>query len=461
VGEKGDDGMEVNKEILESIINTAYEWSVVVDADAEIVLISDAYCEFLGVSREEAIGRPVQEIIENTRMHIIVKTGKAEIVDNIQRIKGNDMVANRFPILQNGKVIGAVGKVVFRNTKEMNALAAKVSRMSMELEFYRNELERESTAKYEFNQIIGEAFVFNEVKELAEKAAKSHSTIFITGESGTGKELFAHAIHHASLRSHKPFIKINCAAIPENLLESELFGYADGAFTGARKGGKSGKFELADQGTLFLDEIGDMPLSMQSKLLRVLQEMEVERVGGSHPIPIDVRIIAATNAKIEEAVKRGDFRQDLYYRLNIVRLDIPSLRQRKEDIPLLIQRLLEKLNQEFGHIVSEVSHEAMAVLLQHNWPGNVRELENVLERAINVVDGFKIELEHLPYYLKSKGKTKLSMAKLHLKEIMEDVEKEAIQHGLNLAGGNRYKAAELLGISKSTLYDKLKKYHNS
>jgi PAS domain S-box-containing protein len=455
---KGEWWMEVNKEIFESIINTAYEWIVVVDTDAKIVFISDSYCEFLGVTREEAIGRPVQEIIENTRMHIIVKTGKTEIVDNIQRIKGNDMVANRFPIFQDGKVIGAVGKVIFRNTKEMNALAAKVGRLAIELEFYRNELERASTAKYQFDQIIGETPIINDVKELAKRAAKSHSTVLITGESGTGKELFAHAIHHASLRSHKPFIKINCAAIPENLLESELFGYAEGAFTGAKKGGKPGKFELANQGTLFLDEIGEMPLSMQSKLLRVLQEMEVERVGGNQPISIDVRIIAATNTKIEEAVERGDFRQDLYYRLNIVRLEIPALRQRMEDIPLLIQRLLEKLNQEFGHIVSEVSPEAMAVLLQHDWPGNVRELENVLERAINVVDGFKIEAEHLPYYLKNKGKTKSSMAKLNLKEIMEDVEKEALQHALSLAGGNRYKAAELLGISKTSLYDKLKKY---
>jgi PAS domain S-box-containing protein len=450
--------MEVSKEILESIINTAYEWVVVVDIDAKIVLISDSYCEFLGVTREEAIGRPVQEIIENTRMHIILKTGKSEIVDNIQRIKGNDMIANRFPIFQNGKVVGAVGKVIFRNTKEMNALAAKVSRLAIELEFYRNELERESTAKYKFSQIIGETLIINEVKDLAKRAAKSHSTVLITGESGTGKELFAHAIHHASLRSHKPFIKINCAAIPENLLESELFGYAEGAFTGARKGGKPGKFELANHGTLFLDEIGDMPLNMQSKLLRVLQEMEVERVGANQTIPIDVRIIAATNAKIEEAVDRGNFRQDLYYRLNIVRVDVPSLRQRKDDIPLLIKRLLEKLNQEFGHLVSEVSQEAMDIFLQHDWPGNIRELENVLERAINVVDGFKIETAHLPYYLKSKERTKLSMAQLNLKEIMDDVEKEAIQQALTLADGNRYKAAELLGISKTTLYDKLKKH---
>lgn len=450
--------MEVSKEILESIINTAYEWVVVVDTDAKIVLISDSYCEFLGVTREEAIGRPVQEIIENTRMHIILKTGKSEIVDNIQRIKGNDMIANRFPIFQNGKVVGAVGKVIFRNTKEMNALAAKVSRLAIELEFYRNELERESTAKYQFSQIIGETLIINEVKDLAKRAAKSHSTVLITGESGTGKELFAHAIHHASLRSHKPFIKINCAAIPENLLESELFGYAEGAFTGARKGGKPGKFELANHGTLFLDEIGDMPLNMQTKLLRVLQEMEVERVGANQPIPIDVRIIAATNAKIEEAVDSGNFRQDLYYRLNIVRLDVPSLRQRKDDIPLLIKRLLEKLNQEFGHLVSEVSEEAMDIFLQHDWPGNIRELENVLERAINVVDGFKIETAHLPYYLMSKGRTKLSMAQLNLKEIMDDVEKEAIQQALTLADGNRYKAAELLGISKTSLYDKLKKH---
>lgn len=448
--------MEINQEILETIINTAYEWVVVVDVDAKVVMISDAYCEFLGIERADAIGKPVQEVIENTRMHIVVRTGKEEVAD-LQRIRDNDMIANRFPIRQNGKIIGAVGTVVFRNRNEMTAITEKIKRLTMEVEYYKNELQRESTAKYSFDHIISESPKMKESKLLAKRAARSHSTVLITGESGTGKELFAHAIHRASPRSHKPFIKINCAAIPENLLEAELFGYEEGAFTGAKKGGKPGKFELANQGTLFLDEIGDMPLNMQTKILRVLQEMEVERVGGQKTIPIDVRIIAATNAPLEELVEQGQFRQDLYYRLNVVRLDIPPLRDRREDIPLLVEKLLEKLNGEFGHTVTHADGEAMKILLQYDWPGNVRELENVLERAINLVEYSTIEKEHLPYYLKLQ-KTDASRNSLDLKKVVEEAEKETIKQALAITNNDRYAAAALLGIGKSAFYDKLKKY---
>jgi PAS domain S-box-containing protein len=449
--------LEINQEILETIINTAYEWVVVVDIEAKVVMLSDAYCDFLGVERKDAIGKPVQEVIENTRMHIVVRTGKEEVAD-LQRIRDNDMIANRFPIRQNGKVIGAVGTVVFRNRSEMNAITEKIKRLSMEVEYYKSELRRESTAKYSFEHIIGASGKMAEMKTLARKAAWSHSTVLITGESGTGKELFAHAIHQASPRAHKPFVKINCAAIPENLLESELFGYEEGAFTGAKKGGKPGKFELANQGTLFLDEIGEMPLNMQTKILRVLQEMEVERVGGQKTLPIDVRIIAATNAPLEQLVEQGKFRQDLYYRLNVIRLDIPPLRERKEDISLLTDKLLKKLNREFGHTVTHVDGKAMRILLQHDWPGNVRELENVLERAMNLVEFSTIEKEHLPYYLKMKKEAVNASSKLDLKKVLEEAEKETIKQALALAGNDRYEAAALLGISKTSLYDRLKKY---
>ncbi|MCF6092574.1 sigma 54-interacting transcriptional regulator [Microaerobacter geothermalis] len=449
--------MEINQEILESIINTAYEWIVVVDADARIVMMNDAYCKFLEVTREEVIGKPVQDVIENTRMHIVVNTGKEEIAD-VQRIRGNDMIANRFPIRKDGKIIGAVGSVMFRTTKELNALTERVRRLSMELEYYQNELQRESTAKYRLEHIVGQSSKILELKNLALKAAKSHSTILLIGESGTGKELFAHAIHHASPRSRKPFIKINCAAIPESLLESELFGYVEGAFTGAKKGGKPGKFELANEGTIFLDEIGDMPINMQTKLLRILQEMEVERIAGHAPIPIDVRVIAATNAPLEELVKKDQFRQDLYYRLHVFRLDIPPLRERKEDIPLLISKLLEKLNFEFGKWVTKIDDEAMKILYQHDWPGNVRELENVLERALNIVESSVIGIEHLPLYLKKDKRIHAPSHELNLKKVLAQVEKETIKRALNAANQDRYKAADLLGISKTTLYDKINKY---
>jgi PAS domain S-box-containing protein len=449
--------MQLNQEVLESIIQSAFECVVVVDKEGKVILMSDPYCEFLGVQRETVIGKPVQEVIENTRMHLIVQTGHMELAD-LQKINGNSMIANRIPLKQNGQIIGAVGTVIFRNMKELDTLKDKIQRLTMEVEYYRGQLQRESSAKYWFDHIAGNSPIFRDVKALAQKVAKSHSTVLITGESGTGKELFAHAIHHASLRSDKPFIKINCAAIPENLLESELFGYADGAFTGAKKGGKPGKFELANGGSLFLDEIGEMPLNMQTKLLRVLQEMEVERIGAQKTIPIDVRIIAATNTMLEEAIARGDFRKDLYYRLHIIRLEIPALRERKEDIPLLTEKLIAKLNFELGQMVTQLSDEAMHILLQHQWPGNIRELENVLERAMNVVEYSTIEKEHLPYYLKKKTTHTIPEGKLSLKEILEAVEKDTIRRALQLCGDKRYDAASLLGISKTTLYDKIKRY---
>ncbi|MFE7280356.1 sigma-54 interaction domain-containing protein [Heyndrickxia sporothermodurans] len=235
---------------------------------------------------------------------------------------------------------------------------------------------------------------------MAEKISVSNSAVLLTGESGTGKELFAHAIHQNSSREQFPFVRINCASIPEHLLESELFGYDEGAFTGAKKGGKRGKFELANFGTIFLDEIGDMPLSMQSKLLRVLQEGEVERVGGQKPKTIDVRIIAATHRNLEKMIEEGTFRQDLYYRLNVIKLEIPPLRERKEDIPYIATYLLNKLEKKFHRHGINLTNRVISKLQQHNWPGNIRELENVLERAVNVLEGNTIDIVHLPLYLR-------------------------------------------------------------
>ncbi|MCK9905392.1 sigma 54-interacting transcriptional regulator, partial [Frankia sp. Cpl3] len=288
-----------------------------------------------------------------------------------------------------------------------------------------------------------------------QKVAKSDTTILITGESGTGKELFAHAIHAASRREMGPFIRVNCAAIPDTLLESELFGYEEGAFTGAVRKGKKGKFELADRGTILLDEIGDMPLPLQAKLLRVLQEKEVERVGSTRPMSIDVRVIASTNRDLAGRIKEGTFREDLYYRLNVVNISIPPLRERPEDLPKLVGDLLLHLMDATGIVVSEVDSDVWGALRSHSWPGNVRELRNVLERALHVMEGERLKAEHLTISMPD-GRIQ-SNAVSTLKESLELAEIEAIKRALVAAGGNKLAAAKLLAISKSGLYQKLEK----
>ncbi|MDI6616526.1 MAG: sigma 54-interacting transcriptional regulator [Syntrophaceae bacterium] len=313
-----------------------------------------------------------------------------------------------------------------------------------------------STYSTSFDTIIGESPAIIEIKDRAMKAAKSSSTVLIHGESGTGKELFARAIHSASPRKNKPFVAINCAAIPEQLLESELFGYEEGAFTGAVRGGRSGKFELADGGTVFLDEIGDMPLHLQVKLLRVLQERKIDRVGGKIPIPIDVRIIAATNSDLENRVSLGEFREDLFFRLNVIPLHIPSLAERKEDIPILMDYLLDKCNSKLGKAIEGFSDEVLGLFLKYNWKGNVRELENAIEYAVNMEQGKLITLSSLPLRMRD-GTVKHSDGKSNGISALEDMEREMIDKAIRTYE-SKEKAAQALGIGRATLFRKIKKY---
>ncbi|TWD95780.1 PAS domain S-box-containing protein [Neobacillus bataviensis] len=457
----------------EQIINLLAERIVVTDREGIIIYINEAYCEFLGTTVEEAINRPVQDVIENSRMHIVAKTGKKELAA-LHPINGSEMIANRYPLFVEGKLVGALGTVMFRSPEEWRMYKTKIQHLVEELKYYKTKVEKELKSKYYFQDLIGSSQPFLAAKNLAERISVSNSSVLLIGESGTGKELFAHAIHNHSLRSSLPFVAINCASIPEHLLESELFGYDDGAFTGAKKGGKKGQFEMANNGTLFLDEIGDMPLSMQSKLLRVLQEKEVQRVGGQKSIPVDVRIIAATHRDLEKMVDEGKFRRDLYYRLNVIKIEIPSLNKRKEDIKLISMGLLKKLERKFFRTGIEISKEVEQRLMEHSWPGNIRELENVLERAINVLDGQTIEVFHLPLYLRelelqssnqidspvtnTKPVEKLSSSISPLKETLAQVEKEAIINALTVTNGNKQKAARLLEIGKTRFYEKCKLY---
>ncbi len=442
-------------ELLETIMEFAYDGIIMVDQDGFITMMNKEYADFLGVSVEEAIGKHCSEIVENTRMHVVAKTGKPEIAD-LQKINGDYMVATRIPIIKNNKIKGAVGKVLFKNVSGFNSLHKRIKTMEKELKEYKGELKELNKAKYNFNNLLGNSPQLIEAKNLADKAASTDSNVLLLGESGTGKELFAHAIHNASSRAVGSFVKVNCAAIPPDLLESELFGYEEGSFTGAKKGGKKGKFEAADGGTIFLDEIGELPLHMQVKFLRVLQEREVEKIGATTSKPIDVKVIAATNRNLEEMVERGEFRLDLYYRLNVVMINIPPLRNREGDIVLLTNFLMKKLSSRLGKQVSGISEEALRALNAYEWPGNIRELENVLERAINVCDQKSlIDVAHLPEKIKGKQEPKSLKS---LEEMIKDTEKKALLDSLAISKGNKSKAAKLLNVSRSTFYEKLIKY---
>ncbi|WP_371376223.1 sigma 54-interacting transcriptional regulator [Sporomusa aerivorans] len=448
---------------LESILESLHEGIVVVDKDGYITRMNKAYGEFLALDPNSVVGKHVTEVIPNTRMHFVAQEGKAEVTD-IQKIQNNTCVVTRIPIVKDGEVIGAVGNVVFKDIKELKSLAGKIRKLESELEYYKEELYKAYGGKYTFDNIVGDSEKMKWLRSVAAKAARGTSTVLILGESGTGKELFAHAVHNASQRRQGPFIKVNCAALPEQLLEAELFGYEEGAFTGARKGGKPGKFELANGGTIFLDEIGEMSLAMQVKLLRVLQERELERLGGTKTTKLDIRVIAATNRDLEAMIAENQFRQDLYYRLNIFILNIPPLRERTEDIPLLCEMLLKKINNQVEHWVEGITPEALTLLMQYNWPGNVRELENVLERTINLMDdGFMIAAENLPPMLKRVNRSKTEgeegESSSDLSEIKEDAEKQAILRALAAAGGNKSKAARILGIHRSGFYQKMQKYN--
>lgn len=457
--------LEENKRLkstLESIVDSLHEGIVVVDKAGCITLLNKAYGEFLNVVPREVIGKHVAEVIPNTRMHLVAQEGKAEVTD-IQKIQTNTCVVTRIPIVKEGEIIGAVGNMVFKDVKDLKSLAGKINKLESELEYYKEELLKANGGKYTFDSIVGNSDTMKWLREVAAKAARGTSTVLILGESGTGKELFAHAVHNASRRWQGPFIKVNCAALPEQLLEAELFGYEEGAFTGARKGGKPGKFELANGGTIFLDEIGEMTMAMQVKLLRVLQERELERLGGTKTTKLDIRVIAATNRDLEKMIEQNQFRQDLYYRLNIFTLNIPPLRERTEDIPLLCQMLLKKINNQVEHWVEGVSPEAVALLMQYKWPGNVRELENVLERTINLMeDETSIAPEHLPSMIKKANRLKADNKEQEnshdLAEIKDDAEKQAIMRALAAAGGNKSQAARILGIHRSGFYQKLQKY---
>jgi len=454
----GNDINELNEKIrfYEAILDNIYNGVMITDPAGKIIFFSKTYGNFLGIDPKETIGKHCTEMIENTRMDIVAKTGIPEI-DQPHRIMGQDMVVQRIPIKLDGKVIAVYGQVMFKDVRDVQALANKLNFLESKVEFYEKELESLRSSKYTINNIVGKTEGIVELKKLALKAAATNAPVLLIGESGTGKELFAHAIHHASERRRHPFIRLNCAAIPKDLLEAELFGYEPGAFTGAGTKGKPGKFELAHRGSIFLDEISDLPLEMQPKLLRVLEEKEMERLGGTRLTKCDFRLIAAANENLDRCVEEGKFRKDLYYRLNVIPIQIPPLRERKEDIPIITEHLIQILNKDLGTNVAKISPEVLTILQNYDWPGNVRELANILERIIYITDGDTIYFRHLPFFLQSMKEGSSKLQPSLLKNLREDMEKEALLHAIRVSNDNKNKAAKLLGIHRTALYKKMKR----
>ena len=424
------------------VICTINEGVIVIDKKGIIKIINNAAEKMLKVNAENSIGKHILKIFPYGELLSIIENREEQL-----NIKEGKFIITRKVIIQNGEVIGAL-QIFSKKTEN------KVLMNSQE-----NELSTDQKAIYTFKNIIGNGVKSQEVMKLARRVAKIDSNVLITGESGTGKELFAHSIHNASRRCQKPFIKINCGAIPAQLFESEMFGYEEGAFTGAKRSGKKGKFEYANGGTVLLDEIGDMPMNMQVKLLRVIQEKELVRVGGNDAIKVDIRIIASTNKSLEQLIKDEKFREDLYYRLDVMHLKLPALRERIEDIDELSNSLRVKICKKYNIYSEGISREAIDYLKSYSWPGNIRQLENVIERAINLLDtDIFIMPKHLPEKIINSKIKKYSLENNYLKDVVETIEKDLIMECIKKTGGNKKETAKILGLSRAGLYKKLNRY---
>jgi transcriptional regulator with PAS, ATPase and Fis domain len=453
-----DDIRRLAMQTLFERLNSLCEGAIAVDQQARVVWMNDKYAKKLGLkSAEEGLGREVEEVIPNSLMRQVVQTGEPILLD-IMEFGEEQFVVTRMPLNDDGgRVIGAIGFVLYDRLQYLKPLVTKFAQLQSDLTSAQRRIAEGRRARYTFASLVGASPACVELKRQARRAAQLDATVLLLGETGTGKELLAHAIHAASPRAEKAFIAMNMAAVPETLMEAEFFGAAPGAYTGADRKGREGKFKLADGGTLFLDEVGDMPMAVQAKLLRALQEQEIEPLGSNNVQKIDVRVIAATSLDLEELVKKGRFRSDLYYRLNVLSIKLPPLHERLQDLDALCELIFAQIAERTGMPQREVSHEAIAALATYRWPGNIRELRNVLEKASMLSDRRRLETPDLAAVLPVFGQadTGAHRAARSLAEAVAQTERAAIKAALDAANGNKSLAAQALGISRATLYEKM------
>ncbi|KOA20445.1 transcriptional regulatory protein ZraR [Clostridium homopropionicum DSM 5847] len=433
----------------------------IVDENGIIIYLNEIFADFFQMPQNEIIGKDILEVHPYSIFREVLKTKQAKIAAKHKfKNKADEAIVHIIPLLDDdGEVLGGIGMVLFEDVDKMENTMLKFKTLDKEIKLLKNEIAKMNRAKYNLDSIVGISEEINECKDKIRKVVKVNSNILLVGESGVGKELFAHSIHNESDRRDMPFVVLNCSAIPENLIESELFGYEEGSFTGAKKGGNIGKFELANGGTIFLDEIGEMPIYLQAKLLRVLQEKEVHRIGGKKPIKLDVRVISATNRDLKQMIREGKFREDLYYRLNVISIEIPPLRKRIKDIPLLIKNFVDDFHRETG-LYRKIGNEVMDVFIGYNWPGNIRELKNIIEKICVIADDVNVSIKDIPKYIvNSSLKKKWENQNTGLNNIMKSIEKEIILNTLKQCKGNKRKTAMVLEIPRSKLYRKLDEYN--
>ncbi|KON82870.1 Fis family transcriptional regulator [Rossellomorea marisflavi] len=451
----GDSMLSQNQMVdwLEGVIEAIHDGILVIDRSGTVQLINEEYTQITGVKRDQIIGKPLLQVRPSAKLPQVLKDGRAR-EGVFRKEKSMEYVVDMAPIIKDDEVVGAVS--VCKSIPEVYQLSEELKRSRKRVQQLKQAFGRIHQSTYTFSHIIGQNKDLLHMIERAKKAAATNLSILLTGESGTGKELVAQSIHHTSSRSSSPFVPVNCAAIPSALLESELFGYEKGAFTSSNEDGKSGLFELAHGGTLFLDEIGDMPVDLQSKLLRVLQEGTFRKIGGLEEQKVDVRIIAATNKDLPSMVANKKFREDLFYRINTIQLAIPPLRKRKDDIPAILTSLLK----EQGNTNIQVAPQAMSTLHQYEWPGNIRELKNAVHYAISMCEGSTISVEHLPDTIRPTTGYRPTDRPRLLEDVLRDTEREVIVSVLNKTGTSvvgKKAAAKQLGISLASLYNKLSK----
>jgi transcriptional regulator with PAS, ATPase and Fis domain len=469
-----DNFLHVGMQSLLDLFDESCEGTMAVDEQGRIAWINDKYVTVLGLKdASAALGKPVEQVIPNSRMREVVNTGRPILLD-IMMINEQPLVVMRIPLKNdNGKVIGAIGFALYDRLQRLKPLVSKFSELQWALADTQKQLSQLRQTKYSISSFIGVSPVSLELKHRARRAAQLDTTVLLLGETGTGKELLAHGIHAASGRAGKPFVGINIAAVPESLLEAEFFGVAPGAYTGADRKGRDGKFKIADGGTLFLDEVGDMPLQVQAKLLRVLQEQEIEPLGSNTIVKVDVRVIAATSHDLKQLVADGKFRSDLYYRLNVLPIMLPPLRERVADLDAICENLLEQIAARTGMPQRELTPEARNLLASYAWPGNVRELRNALEQAGMLTDSLSLTAEDFASILSAEARTlpangvrPSDMQALReeeeeirpLSQAVAELERKMIRAALDQSGGNKASTARLLGISRATLYQKLAEY---